>query len=169
MEYYPLAQYFCYTDNSLGVEIECIPVLKRPTLHKWWNKLALFSSEMPLTGKCLYIDLDMDIKNDPRPFLHWDGLTVTDAYWKKDMYMAKHAFDVTINSSVITWIAGDQQHIWKHFITNKDYFMRKYEGIDRFLIHEGFDINTFKHGLVSSKSYPTQGAIDMYNGIDYVL
>jgi len=167
--YYPYAQYFCYTDDPTGVEIEKIPCFKKPSLKYWWNKLAMFSSAFPVQGKCLYFDLDMDIKEDPSEFITWDGLTIIQDYWKDDLYMAPHAYDVHINSSVITWVAGEQNHVWNHFMTNKDYFMRKYPGIDRFLVHEKIPHNTFEHGLVNSVANPYSGTapIDMYNGLKY--
>ena len=170
MQYFPTSAYLCYTDDPLGVEIECLPVLKKPSLKFWWNKLALFSADLPVKGKCLFFDLDMDIKEDPRPFLKWDGLTVIHSYWKQDMYFKKHAYDTTINSSIITWIAGEQTHVWDHFMSNRDYFMRKYKGIDRFLVHENIPHNTFKDGIVNSVANENINApIDMYNGISYEL
>jgi hypothetical protein len=122
-------------------------------------------------GKCLYFDLDMDIKSDFSEYIKWDGLTVLRDYWKDELYMAPHAYDVHINSSIITWIAGEQSHIWEHFLSNKDYFMRKYVGIDRFLIHEKFELNNFKDGIVNSVGNPLlyDAPIDMYNGIKYEL
>ena len=120
-QYYPNANYYCYTENPQDVKINVIPVFKKPTLRFWWNKLALFSKDFPAQGECLYFDLDMDVKLDPSSYINWDGLSVIDAYWKKDKYMAKHAYDVRINSSIITWMAGEQNHIWEHFLTNKDW------------------------------------------------
>tara|TARA_B110000259_G_C13978023_1_gene387498 strand:+ start:76 stop:684 length:609 start_codon:yes stop_codon:yes gene_type:complete len=166
--YYPWANYYCYTDKPEGVLAECIPCFKKPSLKFWWNKLAMFSKDFPVTGTCLYFDLDMDIKEDPSSFINWDGLTILKDYWKDDLYMAPHAYDVHINSSVITWTAGEQTHIWEHFMSNKDYFMRKYPGIDRFLVHEGVEFNTFRHGLVNSVANEYMVApIDMYNGMKY--
>lgn len=171
IQHYPEANYYCYTDDIKDVKINCIGVYKKPSLKYWWNKLALFSKDFPLRGKCLFFDLDMDIKEDPSQFITWDGLTILNAYWKEDLEFAKHAYDVKINSSVITWIAGEQNHIWEHFMTNRDYFMRKYKGIDRFLVHEKFKLNKFENGIVNSVANP-YGAptpIDMYNGIEYVV
>jgi hypothetical protein len=113
----------------------------------------------------------MDIKSDPSQYINWDGLTILDAYWKKDKYMAPHAYDVSINSSIITWVAGEQDHIWEKFMSNRDYYMRKYPGIDRFLVHEQIPFNTFGHGIVSSvANAPVANApVLMYNGIDYEL
>mgnify|MGYP001588276459 FL=1 len=169
-EFYPNANYHCYTEYPMGLNIPFIPCFNKPTLRFWWNKLAMFSEDFPVHGKCLFFDLDMDIKRDPSEFIKWDGLTILKDYWKDDLYMAPHAYDVHINSSVITWTAGEQSHIWDHFLSNKDYFMRKYKGIDRFLVHEGLKFNTFKHGLVNSIANDYVDApIDMYNGIKYEL
>lgn len=171
LKYYPNSNYYCYTDDPIGVTIDTIPVFKRPTLKYWWNKLAMFSEHFPVAGKCLYFDLDMDIKANPSKFIKWDGLTILKDYWKDDLYMAPHAYDVHINSSIITWTAGEQNHIWDYFLTNKDYFMRKYVGIDRFIVHEKIPHNTFDHGIVNSVANPRyeNAPIDMYNGIEYEL
>lgn len=173
LKYYPHAHYFCYTDDPTGIVsmVQSIPCFKRPSLRFWWNKLAMFSEDFPMHGKCLYFDLDMDIKRDPSEFITWDGLTVIRDYHKDDLYMAPHAYDVHINSSIITWIAGEQTHIWDYFVSGKDYFMRKYVGIDRFLVHEKIPHNTFKDGIVNSVANPAEwdAPIDMYNGIDYEL
>lgn len=170
-KYYPTANFYCYTEDSTGVEITSIPVFKKPTLRFWWNKLAMFSEEFPVQGRCLYFDLDMNVKEDFSSFVKCDGLTVLNAYWKKDLYMDRHSYDVSINSSIITWVAGEQSHIWKHFLSNKDYFTRKYSGIDRFLIHEGFELNRFEDGIVNSVANPLNrnSPIDMYNGLNYEL
>ena len=173
IEFYPDANYFCYTENATGVDarINIIDCFEKPKLKYWWNKLAMFSKDFPVKGKCLYFDLDMDIKRDPSDFIAWDGLTIIRDYWKDDLYHAPHAYDVHINSSIITWIAGTQDFIWQHFLTNKDYFMRKYPGIDRFIVHEKIPHNTFKHGIVNSVANPAEwnAPIDMYNGLKYEL
>jgi hypothetical protein len=171
LKYYPTANFYCYTEDSRNVKIPTIPVFKRPSLKFWWNKLAMFSEDFPVEGKCLYFDLDMDIKENFTDYIKWDGLTVLRDYWKDDLYMASHAYDVHINSSIITWTAGEQTYVWEHFLSNKDYFMRKYVGIDRFLVHEKFKLNHFKDGLVNSVANPfvKTTPIDMYNGIKYEL
>lgn len=170
-KYYPTANFYCYTEDSTAVKIPIIPIFKKPTLKFWWNKLAMFSKDFPVEGKCLYFDLDMDIKSNFSHYIEWNDLTVINSYWKKDFYFAQHAYDVSINSSIITWTAGEQSHIWEHFLSNKDYFMRKYAGIDRFLVHEKFKLNTFKDGIVNSvgNPLPFEAPINMYNGIKYEL
>ena len=166
---YPEANYWCYTDNrnKINSNIKIIdPIL---TLKKWWNKLALFSNVMPFKGNCLFFDLDMKINKKFE--VAFDGLTVVNNYTKKYMFYRPHSYDVTINSSIITWIAGEQCDIWNKFLLNKDYYMRKYKGIDRFIVHEKFPYNRFKDGLVNIvQEYDKPNApIYMYNGIEYEL
>jgi hypothetical protein len=173
VQYYPNAKFHCYTEYPQGIDeqVNIIWCFNKPSLKYWWNKLALFSEDLPVEGKCLFFDLDMDIKRDPSEFITWKGLTVIRDYWKDDLYMAPHAYDVHINSSVITWTAGEQRDVWEHFLENKDYFMRKYKGIDRFIVHEKVPHNTFEQGLVNSVKSPAtwDAPIDMYNGLKYEL
>jgi len=48
----------CATDNSSGVEVDCIPA---PRLPGWWAKLGLFQERAfgQLDGRLLYLDLDV--------------------------------------------------------------------------------------------------------------
>ena len=140
--------YYCVTDDPIGVNCETIPC--GPNLKVWWNKLWLFNLDMP--GQNLYFDLDTRINGNPLPYLRWNGLTLVDCPWKNDLII-NHNFDVKINSQVITWTGHEQKHIWNHFITNADYFMRKYKGIDRFIVHEGIKHNTFSCDLIHSEKY----------------
>lgn len=170
-KYFPDASYHVYTEFFSGCnpELNHIPIPEKISLRYWWNKLYLFSADFPLEKKAAFFDLDVCVKNDPSEYLVWNGLTVCNAYWKRDMYMAPHAYDVRINSSIITWIPGEQTHIWDTFVSNRDYYMRKYKGIDRFLYHEGFPHNTFSDGIVNSiaNEEMPNAPIDIYNGIEY--
>ena len=65
-------------------------------------------------------------------------------------------YDVTMNSTVITWDADNPEihKIWDHFDgSQKDYFLRKYKGIDRFIQHEGFSYELFSTELIQSYKY----------------
>jgi hypothetical protein len=114
---------YCYTDDAAGLhkEVNVIPDMGRPTLKVWWNKLRMFDKNFPLSGKTLFLDLD-----------------------------------VKMNSSMITWNAdnSDVHKIWDHFNTGfRDYYLRKYKGIDRFIVHEEFEFDTFSHQHIQSKKY----------------
>lgn len=171
--YFPHARYVCYTDDPSGVEIETIDFFKKPTLKKWWNKLALFSNDMPLSGKCIFFDLDVVVNSDPRPYIHgFDKLHLVSAYWKRDKeeYYIRHRYDTVVNSTVMSWTAGTQDHIWKHFLEGRDYWMRKYSGIDKFIYNERFDIGHHYDGIMSSKANPLlmQAAIESWNNLEWI-
>ena len=149
-------KYFVYTDNDFkdigqyDLDIKIIKPLK-PKLPKWWNKLAMFSEAFPVRGRILYFDIDTVIKSDPFKIINdidWSKLTMIDCHWKsKDMIRLTN-LDVTINSSVLAWDSDNPKihHIWNHFNSGyKDYYLRKYVGIDRFLVHEPFDASLFAH------------------------
>jgi hypothetical protein len=61
-----------------------------------------------------------------------------------------------MNSTVITWDADNPEihKMWDHFNgSQKDYFLRKYKGIDRFIQHEGFSYELFPVELIQSYKY----------------
>lgn len=169
--------YYCYTDNPQGLNkhIGVIWIPSSPILKKWWNKLRMFAQEFPLEGECMFFDIDTVIKNDPFKILDqvdFKKLTIIDCHWKKDpIYDRATNYDVKINSSVITWTAGDHVKLWDHFLTNKDYFLRKYVGIDRFIVHENYSYNTFPDTYIQSFKYQKdinyEPAIITYEEVDF--
>ena len=57
------------------------------------------------------------------------------------------------------------------FITNKDYFLRKYKGIDRYIVHEKYSYETFPHTYIQSYKYQKEidyePAIMTYEEVDF--
>jgi len=152
--------FYCYTDDSNGLDkgITVIPDMGRPTLKVWWNKLRMFDKNFPLSGKTLFLDLDVKINNLPKHLnVCWNKITFIDSHWKQGkLYDRLCNYDVKMNSSMITWNADDPEvhKIWDHFNTGfRDYYLRKYIGIDRFIVHEDFEYDTFAHEYIQSKKY----------------
>ncbi len=165
--------YYCLTDSDADTLIEhnikTISLSHKPALKKWWNKLKMFDKNLPvnnltphaLVGKCLYFDLDIKINSDPFLVLdqiNWDKLTMIDCHWKQsDLYHRLSNYDVNVNSSVLAWDTeqSNAEEIWDHFIDSgyKDYFLRKYVGIDRYIVHEDFSYNTFPQDFIQSYKY----------------
>lgn len=165
-------KYYCYTDNPNGVGIECVVPIKKPTLNGVWNKLAILSDEMPWNGDCVLFDLDSKVNFDPSPFLEWnDILTILNDYSKKDFTWKKHAYDTRYNSSIMSWKSGTTDHIWKHFLSNHDYFRRKYAGIDRFIWNEKIKVNNFKDGIYNSIANPYHNPcpIDTWDNLEFKI
>lgn len=172
LEPYVKGKFWCYTDDPVGVNCECIPPIRKPRVKKWWNKIALFSNTMPFEGDCVLFDLDLVVKDDPTPFLTWSKVpTLVSSYHKvgNPKYDSPLAFDTYYNSSIITWKAGSVDHIWRHFVSNSDYFTRKYKGIDRWFRWERISVNTFKDGILSNLENPIEAPILSYEGVDYVV
>ena len=157
--------YYCYTDREADVLINAglrtIPIPEKPSLKKWWNKLKMFDKDFPLVGKNLYFDLDVKINSDPFDIveqINWDKLTVIDCHWKKsNLYKRLSNYDVDINSSILAWDSKSTSvhEMWDHFYNSgyKDYFLRKYVGMDRYIVHEDFEYNTFPHNFIQSYKY----------------
>ena len=151
-------EFYCYTENSEGInpDINIIDPVG-PVLKGVWNKLALFSKEFPIKGKNIFLDLDVFVQGDLFEKLDdhdWDSLHIVHAPWKvnKKRYGRLSSYDVYHHSSVMTW-ENNVHDIWEHFNSGlRDYFMRKYKGIDRFIAHEDFEVKYLpKHYCLSKK------------------
>ena len=153
-------KFYCLTDDPVGLDSRITPVDIVDELDGVWNKLALFKSDL-FAGTCLYFDIDVNIQHPIDVLLNdlSTNLTLIRCYWKEggmrvtygDHPRFKDRWDMSNNSSTMLWTANTQSHIWEHFKTDADYFMIKYRGIDRFLYHEGFNLNYFKKGLFYSR------------------
>ena len=170
--------YYCYTDDPSGIDpnINIIPIPAKPALKVWWNKLYMFNKNFPLKGKTIFFDLDVYIRSDPWVILegiNWQQLTLVDCSYKTHVVNdRKHHFDVKINSSIAAWNAdaGYIHSIWNKFYgPQKDYYLRKYAGIDRFIVHEGFHYNVFPNDLIQSYkySYNWKAPIVTFEEVDY--
>lgn len=155
---YPSHKFYCLTDDPTGINpsINIIDIPSSPILKVWWNKLYMFSKDFPLKGKCMFFDLDTYIRSDPFYIcdsVNWSNLTMVSCSFKKEG--ASHSYDVRVNSQVLTWDADNPyiHSIWDLFLTNKDYYLRKYKGIDRFIVHENFKHDTFPKVFTQSYKY----------------
>ena len=172
LEPYLKGKFWCYTDDPVGVNCECIPPIRKPKLQKWWNKLALFSNTMPFEGDCVLFDLDLVVKGDPTPFLSWETRPkLVQSYHKvgNPIYDSPLALDTYYNSSVLTWKAGTSDYVWRYFLCNHDYYTRKYKGIDRFFRWENINVGVLKHGILSNIENPIEAPILSYEGFEYVV
>ena len=157
--------FYCYTDDPTGIDsdINKIDIPSKPALKVWWNKLPMFNKDFPLHGKTIFFDLDVYIRHNPFPLIEtsdWSKLTLIDCRPWKDIINTdgnySTRYDVTMNSTVITWDADNPEihKMWDHFNgSQKDYFLRKYKGIDRFIQHEGFSYELFSTELIQSYKY----------------
>jgi hypothetical protein len=159
--YQPNYRYYCLTDDSNGLNSDIEAIKLDPKLHLKgvWAKLFMFSDSFPIKGNIQYFDLDTVIQSDPFTIdINWDKLTVVDCHWKPKNIVRINNYDVTINSSILAWNSNNPQipEIWSKFNNGyRDYYLRKYVGIDRFIVHEGFEhlFDYFPHDYVMSYKY----------------
>jgi hypothetical protein len=148
--YGPDKKYYCFTDQPLDIPgVEEIAINSKLHLYGVWNKLYLFSKDFPLSGKTFFFDLDTVIQSNPFDIaINWDKINLVDCHWKDPSIVRLTNNEVLINSSVLVWNRDNElfYKIWDHFQESgyRDYFLRKYKGIDRFLIHEGFEDMLYK-------------------------
>lgn len=148
--------FVCYTDNDKDIDpgIKVIPLNTKYRLETWWWKLCLF--EKPTDKVNIFFDLDVVIQKDFSHFVDYatqDKLCMIKSYWKPYMSEVESEYDVDINSSIMIW-KGDLTHIWNQFINDAEYYLFKYQGIDRYLYYDHPHTLTFlKKGEVYSRLY----------------
>lgn len=119
-------EFWCFTDNAAGID----PAVKRHRLpharelDTWWNKLWLFSSEMPfkINDVILYIDLDTLIVDNIDDFVKIPQCG--DIVMLEDFYhgIAKTAGQAA--SGLMSWTHGTRFDIWKNFIANPQHVVK---------------------------------------------
>ena len=158
-QYGPDYSYYCFTDQDIKIDgLNIIPIPKNLYLHGVWNKLYMFSEEFPISGKTWYFDIDIVVKNNPfHEKVQWDKLNLIYSHFKSDDIIRLTNYDVKINSSVMAWDTNNLEikKMWKHFNESgyRDYFLRKYAGIDRYIVHEDFNNSLSFFSSDYTKSY----------------
>lgn len=111
----------CFTDNhsKLSSNIN-IHKLQYHNIETWWNKLYLFSNELPFEKgeKLFYIDLDTIIVKNINNILSYIPKNIIVL---RDFYtgLAKTVIgNDNIGSGLMAWKHGDYDHIWSDFIKN---------------------------------------------------
>ena len=68
----------------------------------------------------------------------------------------------------MAWTHGEQTEIWNKFYSNRDYYMRKYPGIDRFIEHENIEYKV-RNDLINIMKVNDrpEAPIYSYNGMKY--
>jgi len=115
----------CFTDNKAGIS-EAIITHDLPysaTVASWWNKIWLFSNEVPFAKdeRIFYLDVDTLITGNIDYLLmdNTDGLVMLqDFYWGLARTATQSA------SGVMSWNVGRFNHVWNSFIQNPEKAMQ---------------------------------------------
>lgn len=106
--------FHCFTDNATGLnEKIVVHPLPNKGLDGWWNKLYLFSGEIPIMGRLVFMDLDTLIVGNIDHILSQD----TGFIALRDWYKAEKDPKTTIlNSSLMSYESHKHTHIWTQFM-----------------------------------------------------
>ena len=106
-------EFVCLTDDQHPIDgVRNIVQPNANYARGWWHKVHMFDPNLPLRGRILYFDLDVVIHNNI------DKLALIDS----NEFMGIHDFNrkfyanwQNLNSSVMAWNHGTQNHIWTQF------------------------------------------------------
>jgi uncharacterized Rossmann fold enzyme len=96
--------WWAITDRPDELPAGVYPIEADPTLPTWWQKVRLFSPDMPWDrgDRCVYFDLDVAITGRLEDLIERKGI-IQDWHWPMR------------NSSVMVWDHGEHVRIWTDF------------------------------------------------------
>lgn len=109
--------FHCFTENTAGIDPNVIThPLPHNGLDGWWNKLYLFSNEMPIRGRIFFVDLDTLITGNVDNLLSvTEGFVVLRDFFHG---LANGVHAESIGSGLMSYDAGTYDFMWKKFIDN---------------------------------------------------
>lgn len=116
-------KFWCFTENNKSIhpDVLTVPLKYADRLDSWWNKIMLFSNELPdaiATGDLIfYVDLDTVITGNIDELITEQ---IPEIILLRDFYhgIAKTAGHV--GSGLMMWKHGDYDFIWDRFIKNPE-------------------------------------------------
>jgi len=105
--------FHCFTENPEGLNDKIIPhPLPYTNVKGWWQKLFLFSGEVDIKGRVLFLDLDTLITGNIDKYItREDGFVVLRDLWSGG---------TNVGSAVLSFEVGKHQQIWDTFIANPE-------------------------------------------------
>lgn len=104
--------FHCFTEDATGIhEDVVIHPLKFTGIDGWWNKLYLFSNEIDLDGRVLFIDLDTLITGNIDDIMRIDTgfVMIKDFFWPRQNWHG---------SGLMSFETKQNPEIWNTFIAN---------------------------------------------------
>lgn len=97
-------RHWCVTDDPHALPDYVTAIPHNPDLPGWWQKVFLFSPDMPWAEgeRVLYLDLDVIVTGRLEDLVEHKGI-IQDWHWP------------CFNSSVMVWDHGEHRGVWKHF------------------------------------------------------
>lgn len=135
-------EFYCFTDNSTGLECKSIDIKSLPLYNNsvfTSVKLDLFN-KLPFEGPYVFLDLDVLILKDL--YQYFKDYKFTEPrfiynYWQEPERIFKSYFtnDCFINSSFITWNGNQLQWLYNKFLNYQQILKYKFHTLDKFIFY----------------------------------
>lgn len=153
-------RFVCLTDdaNGLQADIESYPIPdigleERHYYHGCWPKISIFAANLyGLTGRALYIDLDMIILNSLDDFFEISGdlVAIDNATFVTN---PRKATAVRTMGGLLAFDLGKLDYVLTELQANRDTFITKYDTDQVYLHHAVKDIRYWKAQWLQSFKY----------------
>jgi hypothetical protein len=169
-------KFWCFTDDGNGIlpAVTTVPLLHADQLDSWWNKLNLFSADMPFDpgSWVFYIDLDtLIVDNIDQLISIRPGHMVV----LRDFFHGMVKSANLVGSGLMLWKHGRFNHVWDKFISNPEKHIKRAGTYgDQWWIEQRVDAfefwqDLFPEQVVSFKVHcrkglPDQARIVCYHG-----
>lgn len=136
-------QFVCFTDNADGLDpgIKVFPIPDVPVPDRFknsgWRKLCLFRNDLPLSGTCLFMDLDLVITGSLDPFFEFgetDQIPIIHNWvaWHKTIFRKRPA---TGNSSVFRFTANECAFVYEQYLREQEWALKTFWPPQTYLTH----------------------------------
>ena len=134
----------------------------------WWYKCWMFSSEINLTGTCLYFDLDVLILKSLDKFIARDKeFKIIHDFNRSNTNNYNYS-----NSSIMSWTAGQQTQIWTRFSSESRSVQASMHGDQDFIHVHAQNLSwypddwaiSFKWEYKLKKLYTPQTSVIVFHG-----
>lgn len=119
-------KFWCFTDDATGIRpgVVSVPLLHANQLDSWWNKLNLFSTDMPFDpgSWVFYIDLDTLIVDNIDQLL---SARPAHMVVLRDFFHGMVKSATLVGSGLMLWKHGKYSHVWNKFISNPEKHIKR--------------------------------------------
>lgn len=136
-------QFICFTDNPEGLDpgIKTFPIPDVPmpdhNLKSGWRKICLFRKDLPISGVCLFMDLDLVVTGSLDAFFEFgqlDQIPIIHNWvpWHKSLFRKRPEIG---NSSVFRFVANECSFVYEQYLSEQEWALETFWPPQSYLTH----------------------------------
>lgn len=136
-------QFICFTDNPEGLDpgIKAFPIPDVPMpdyhLNSGWRKICLFRKDLPISGVCLFMDLDLVVTGPLDVFFEFgqrDQIPIIHNWvpWHKTLFRKRPEIG---NSSVFRFVANECSFVYEQYLSEQEWALKTFWPPQSYLTH----------------------------------